>query len=92
MSVSAKVIYTAEDQWVVVKGLEKVKKNGPQYHGLCRRLKERPEFLKVSHCESEAKILRCADDDGGPGGSKEWVTVATRHHLEMVSRQLANSS
>ena len=42
--------------------------------------------------ESEAKILRCAEDVGGPGGSKEWVSVATRHHLEMVSRQLANLS
>ncbi len=92
MSVSAKVVYTTEDQWVIAKGVEKVKKNGPQYHGLCRRLKERSEFLEADHCESEAKILQCAEEVGGPGGSKEWVTVATRHHLEMVSRQLASPS
>lgn len=90
MSVSAKVVYTTEDDWVVAKGLEKVKKNGPQYYRLCQRLKERPEFIEADHCESEVKILRCAENIGGPGGSKEWVTVATRHHIEMVSRQLAS--
>lgn len=88
MSISAKIVYTTDENWVVVKG-EKLTANPLQFHDLARRLRHHPTFLPPDHCPSEPKIIRCAEDAGGPGNLRVWMTIGTRHHLEVVSRQLA---
>jgi hypothetical protein len=89
MSISAKIVYTTDEDWVVVKG-EKLANDPAQYHVLARRLRQHPSFLAAEHCSSEARIIECAEETGGPGNSETWVTVATRHHLEVVTRQLTS--
>lgn len=89
MSISAKIIYATDEEWVVVKG-EKLANDPEQYYALARRLRQHPSFLSATHCPSETRIIECAKEIGGPGNSETWVTVATRHHLEVVTRQLAN--
>jgi hypothetical protein len=89
MSISAKIVYATDSDWVVVKG-EKLGNDPDQYYSLARRLRQHPSFLAVGHCPSEARIIECAEEVGGPGNSETWVTVATRHHLEVVTRQLAS--
>jgi hypothetical protein len=89
MSISAKIIYPTDEEWVIVKG-EKLANNPEQYYALARRLRRHSSFLTAKHCPSEARIIECAKEIGGPGNSETWVTVATRHHLEVVTRQLAN--
>ena len=89
MSISAKIVYATDCEWVVVKG-EKLANNPEQYYALARRLRQRASFLTEQHCPSEVRIIQCAKEIGGPGNSETWVTVATRHHLEVVTSQLAN--
>jgi hypothetical protein len=89
MSISAKIVYTSEDEWIVVKG-ERWVTNPTQFHELSRRLRQQPSFYSEDHCPSEASIIRCAENRGGPGNPRVWVTVATRHHLEVVTQQLAS--
>jgi Beta protein len=89
MSISAKIVYATDEDWVIVKG-EKLGNDPDQYHALARRLRQHPLFLAAEHCPSEVRIIECSKEIGGPGNSETWVTVATRHHLEVVTRQLAN--
>ena len=89
MSISAKIVYTGEGDWVIVKG-ERWVTNPTQFHDLARRLRSHPAFCKKKHCPSEPSIIRCAEEHGGPGNPRVWVTIATRHHLEVVTRQLAS--
>jgi len=89
MSISAKIVYATDENWVIVKG-EKLANDPDQYHMLSRRLRQHPSFLPAEHCQSEVRIIECAEEIGGPGNSETWVTVATRHHLEVVTQQLAS--
>jgi len=89
MSISAKIVYTSGENWVVVKG-KKLTADPLQFHDLARRLRFHPKFLPSKHCSSEPKIIRCAEDVGGPGNLRVWMTIGTRHHLEVVTRQLAS--
>lgn len=89
MSISAKIVYATAENWMIVKG-EKLSNDPDQYHALARRLRQCLSFLAADHCPSEARVIECAEEIGGPGNSETWVTVATRHHLEVVTRQLAS--
>jgi hypothetical protein len=91
MSISGKIVYATDNDWVVVKG-EDIKANPTQYHELADRLRHQSTFLGASHCSGDDAVIRCATSRSGPGNPGTWLTVATRHHLEVVSRQLANLS
>lgn len=92
MSVSAKIVYTTDQDWVVSKGAEYTGKNGPQYYDLAAQISGHADFFGSGHCDSDDKILECARKQGGPGNLGTWVTVATRHHIEVVNQQLAKKS
>lgn len=89
MSISGKIVYATDTSWVVVKG-EDLKANPLQYHDLAERLRRHPAFLGTSHCSGDAAVIRCATNRSGPGNPGTWLTVATRHHIEVVRRQLAS--
>jgi hypothetical protein len=89
MSISAKIIYAGNHDWVIVKGERIGAELEPQYYDLSRRLEAQPAFLGKGHCSSEDKVIGCRPPNG-PGNTKEWVTAAVRHHIEVVSRQLAS--
>jgi hypothetical protein len=89
MSISGKIVYATDTDWVVVKG-EDTKADPLQYHDLAERLRRHPAFLGASHCSGEAAVIRCASHRSGPGNPGTWLTVATRHHVEVVTRQLAS--
>lgn len=89
MSISAKIVYTSDEDWVVVKG-EKLTINPLQFHELAQRLRNHPSFRPATHCPSEGQIIKCAERIGGPGNLRVWMTIGTRHHLEVVTQQLAN--
>ena len=90
MNPSAKVVYATDHQWLIEKGRSFRDFGGAQYRELSAQMKARSEFLKGAHCQTESKIIECAAGRGGTGTLKHWVTAATRHHLEVVSRQLAS--
>lgn len=90
MSPAAKIIYTTEEDWLVVRG-RSVKKHGyDQYRDLAGQLVKRDEFCDTKHCWGDEAIVKCANGSEGTGNLTTWVTVATRHHLEVVDCQLAS--
>lgn len=90
MNPSCKIIYATDEEWLIEKGRSFRDYGGGQYRTLAAQVKARPGFLTASHCQTEQKVIDCAANRGGTGGLKEWVTAATRHHIEVVSRQLAS--
>ncbi|HEV7614723.1 MAG TPA: beta family protein [Solirubrobacterales bacterium] len=90
MNPSCKIIYASDEEWLIEKGRSFRDYGGEQYRTLAAQVKARPGFLTASHCQTEKKVIDCAANRGGTGGLKEWVTAATRHHIEVVSRQLAS--
>lgn len=89
MSISAKIVYATDEDWVIVKG-ERLTNDPLQFHDLARRLIRHPGFLTEGHCPGEEAIIRSAENVGGPGNLRVWMTVGTRHHLEVVIQQLAS--
>jgi hypothetical protein len=93
MSRSAKIIYTTPTDWMVAKG-EKIRKGeDSQYYELARRIvKESGAFRGERHCLACRRILEAKKHIGSAGGPTAWVARATRHHLAVVTRQLASLS
>ncbi len=89
MTPACKIIYATEEDWVMVKG-SSVENGYEQYRDLAAQVKARGEFLTKDHCQGEEKIIECAAGRGGVGNLETWVTVATRRHIEVVSRQLTS--
>jgi len=90
MNPSCKIVYATDDEWLIEKGRSIRNHGGGQYRVLAGKMKRRPGFLAPAHCQTEKKIIDCAAGRGGTGGLRQWLTAATRHHLEVVSRQLAS--
>lgn len=90
MNPACKIVYTTDEEWVIIKGRSFRDFGGDQYRGLAAQMKARQEFLERAHCLTEKKIIDCAAGRGGTGNLEQWVTAATRHHIEVVSQQLAS--
>ena len=89
MKLGAKIRYTTDDDWLVIKGRQ-LKGNGGQFHRLAKQLVERKEYCGPKFSAGDQYILDCANHLQGPGNSAVWVRVGVNHHLTFVVRQLAS--
>jgi hypothetical protein len=90
MNPACKIVYSTETEWLIVRGRSFRDHGGEQYRHLAATLTSKTGFLGNDHCAVEAKIRQCATGSGRTGNLEQWVTAATRHHIEVVRRQLAN--
>lgn len=90
---SAKIRYTLDEEWLVLKGqsLKKHSKQYKQYHDLSQGLVDRDEFMGASFSKGDEYIAKCADGNVSSGNLETWVRVDTIHHLTLVSDQIANT-
>lgn len=90
---SAKIRYTLDEEWLVLKGqsLRKHSKKYKQYHGLSQGLVDRDEFMGASFSKGDEYIAKCADGNVSSGNLETWIRVDTIHHLTLVSDQIANT-
>jgi hypothetical protein len=90
MRMSASIRYTAENEWIVVKG-RNVRQHGfDQYYALAREIVGLPEFSGEEYCAGDRFIARCARGQAGPGNATTWRKVGTNHHLTLVARELSS--
>lgn len=89
MTIGAKIKYTLDDEWLVLKGGSLKKHGGGQYHTLSSQLISLPQYLGKSFSAGDAFIEDCAHKKCGPGNPGTWVFVSTSHHLEFVINQLS---
>lgn len=92
---AAKIRYTTEDGWYVVKG-RNVREDRfgkfEQYRGLSRKIISSEYYCGPSFSWGDDYILKCAQGAGGPGNLTMWVEVDVNHHLEKVARDIASFS
>jgi hypothetical protein len=90
MQVSAKIRYTTNEDWLVIKGRSTRVSGFEQFHELAQQLVERGEYCGPNYSAGDLYINECANRREGPGNSTVWVQVGVNHHLTFVLRQLAS--
>ncbi|GAB2978044.1 beta family protein [Actinotalea caeni] len=94
MSIKASIRYTADDVWVIARG-GLFKGSGGRSLGAravpvaCQALVAEPEFTS-GHCSCEDWVESVATSGAGGGGGMAWRQHATKHHLVLVTEQLAS--
>ncbi len=89
---SAKIRYTTNNNWYVVKGhniRDKRFGKNRQYCNLSKRIIESRYYYGSEFSWGDEYIQKCAN--GGKLGSlTTWVTVDTNHHIEKVAQDIAS--
>ncbi|MBL7719458.1 MAG: beta family protein [Flavipsychrobacter sp.] len=89
-NMSASLRYTADKEFIIVKG-RGVKHNGfGQTHALSQKIVSLPEYSGEHFSPGDNWIKRCALNRTTPGNSTTWRQAATSHHLHKVIEQLAS--
>jgi len=87
---SAKIRYTQEHEWLILKGHSVRKAPGfKQYHSLSQQLVSRKEFIGSTFSWGDEYIEKCANLETTSGSLQTWVTIDTNHHLSLVSEQIS---
>lgn len=89
MSLGAKIKYTLEDDWLIVKGVGIKKRGYKQFHDLADYLAKRKEFYGEKYSWGDAQIQACATKACGTGNQTTWVSVGMNHHFAVVCDQIA---
>lgn len=88
---SAKIRYTIEDAWLILKGHSLKKTPGrEQYYKLTKTLFQNKDFLGKHFSWGDKFIGECAQKESISGQLQKWVFIDTNHHLTFVSKQFAN--
>ena len=72
MSLGAKIKYTLDEAWLIVKGRGISKGGSKQFHGLAEYIANRDEFKGAEFCYGDKYIADCAIKECGPGNQTTW--------------------
>lgn len=89
MSIGAKIKYTSEEDWLIVKGRGIKGRGYEQYRTLSHALTKQDEYTGEEFSWGDEFIQNCAEGKGKPGSARIWVSVAVNHHLAFVVNQLS---
>lgn len=88
----ANIRYTSDGKTIVARGRGPFTDEGKvQYHELCEKLRNHPEFRGASYSWGDSTIDECADGLIEPGGQDVWRGAGTSHHLKIVTEMLSTS-
>lgn len=85
---SANIRYTADDHWLVLRGLGLKQHGYEQYHELANHIRSQECYAGRGFCWGDEYIFNCAGGAETPGSQSTWRKVATSHHIAHVLRQL----
>jgi len=90
MQLGAKIKYTFDNDWIIVKGTS-IKTGGTeQNRELCKNLTNLKEYSKPEFSWGDQFIQDCANGTRGVGNQTNWVSVGVNHHITFVVKQLSN--
>ncbi len=92
MNYSASIRYTAEDDWVIMRGESVSSENGPgtaQWPANAALLREQPEYCGDSFSYGDSYIKEKSSTYDKPGSTTTWLRAGINHHMTLVVRQLA---
>ena len=88
MQLGAKVKYTYDNDWIIVKGTSIKRDGSDQTRNLCKSLITLKQYRGPRFSWGDNYIQECADGTEGVGSQTTWVTVAVNHHITFVVKQL----
>lgn len=89
MRSGAKIKYTTEDDWLIIKG-RGLKNNGfGQFRDLAQQLMELKYYCGADFSWGDNFIKECAEGTESTGSLMTWVKVGVNHHVEFVASQLS---
>lgn len=90
MKPKANVRYALSDSWLIARG-ENVRDYGyGQHRELCNLILKSREYSGDSFSPADKYIYDCAKGTVPTGNLSTWRWVGTNHHLEIVTRDVAN--
>lgn len=90
---SASIRYTAEANWLIMRGEGVLNDDGPGYAGYLGNamlLTQRAEFCGANFSYGDRYIEEMSLQDQKPGSAQTWIRAGINHHLTFVVRQIAN--
>jgi len=81
---SATIRYTAQDSWLIAKGLNVRDNKYGQYRELCRSVLTSPYYLGKDFSFGDRYITDCTEGAAKTGSLTTWRMVGTNHHIEKV--------
>lgn len=87
---SAAIRYSADDEFLILKGRSIQVHGSEQHYDLAAELVGRPEFRGEDFSWGDAYIAARARREGGPGSGMTWRKAGTSQHLTLVTMQVAN--
>lgn len=92
MQLGAKIKYTVDNDWIIVKGTSIKRGGSEQTVELCRKLIIQRQFCGAEFCWGDRYIRGCANGTESYGNQTTWVTVGVNHHITYVVNQLQTYS
>jgi len=87
---TAQLRYTAESEWLIVRGAVVQSGAASQYPSLALALSRLPQYSGPGFSWGDRYIQDCANGVARAGNATKWRQVGTNHHLTFVVRQIAN--
>lgn len=87
---SATVRYTVDNGWLIQKGYNVRDYGYSQYRGLCQAVVASQHYNGPAFSSGDKYIYDCAQGTESTGHLTTWRWVGTNHHLEKVTRDVAN--
>jgi len=90
---SASIRYTAEDYWIIMRGQDVFKEDGPrfeQWPAQAILLCDLPEYCEESFSEGDKYIREMSLQHKQTGNMVTWLRAGFNHHITFVVRQLAS--
>lgn len=87
---TAKIRYTIDDAWLLVKGRSLKRHGYGQFRDLAAQIVARHEYCGAGFSWGDEYIAECASGIRGTGNLATWVSVATNHHLTFVVDRISS--
>jgi hypothetical protein len=90
---SASIRYTAEDCWIIMRGEDVYRLDGPgfkQWPAQATLLCDLPEYCKETFSEGDKYIKQMSLQRKHPGNVVTWLAAGINHHMTFVVHQLAS--
>lgn len=89
INMSANIRYTADDKFIIFKGLVTRRYGNAQYHQLADQVVRHPEYSGRNFSAGDLYIDDVAKNNDGPGNATSWRRAGTNHHLTYVINELS---
>jgi hypothetical protein len=92
MQMAAKIRYTSDEHWLIVKGRSTKDKGFEQYMKLAKMLIDHPEYKGRKFSPGDEYIYTRGNKSPGAtcGNQTTWIEAGVSHHIAFVLHQLAN--